>query len=166
MYSLKKESQQEQTGIGQMGKSCPDWTNIRKPNKNRKNNNDLHAIETKHQKHCACLEYIAKEICTYFISNNVLIPVTNTVVFLYCFFLQEKSRFSVNLKDVTDGLQTAVTERNTCTFTRRTSHTFAKCVTSPTPIPAPYANTWRYILSIWLHFSDCITSPCILLCFH
>lgn len=58
-------------------------------------------------------------------------------------FLQERNRSSVSLRDATEDLQTAATERNTCTFTRRTSHISAKCATSLTHIPALYENTWR-----------------------
>lgn len=57
--------------------------------------------------------------------------------------LQERSPSSVSSRAATGGLQTAATERSTCTFTRQTSPICAKCVTSPTHIPAPYGNTWR-----------------------
>lgn len=59
------------------------------------------------------------------------------------FPLQERSRSSVSLRAATEGLQTAVTERSTCTFTRRTSLICARCVTSHTHIPALSGNTWR-----------------------
>lgn len=69
--------------------------------------------------------------------------VSKTSFLFFISFLQERNRSSVSLRDATEDLQTAATERNTCTFTRRTSHISAKCATSLTHIPALYENTWR-----------------------
>lgn len=69
--------------------------------------------------------------------------VLHKLLLFFISFLQERNRSSVSLRDATEDLQTAATERNTCTFTRRTSHISAKCATSLTHIPALYENTWR-----------------------
>lgn len=98
------------------------------PPKCRCTNLSILMLQRKYATHC----------CSYFVQRK------NAFIWIYSFFpLQERSRSSVSLRAATEGLQTAATERSTCTFTRRTSLICARCVTSHTHIPALSGNTWR-----------------------